>query len=271
MFHSKRLPPVTAQPPSSPNPAPGARLTDFSGSSGPSAVVRTGWTDWTDAFDRPCPPSWVPGDQCPCKVCRSIREGTNQRPFPLRCGGGWLLRGPHTAYRTRPIHAVPAVAYVFGPKKMAGDEERLPTHLHWLTTGIQAGFLARHHCPFCGRAINPALTTCTEDSWNGIGYKTSWPDGDPEPTCTPYELPWGGWKAQKGAVPPHAGRLCTRMSCASEVHVGPDQQAYDRTCRKVRLAAQKTSNPAALEYVAATNSLRLRTELLGEDQFQLEH
>ncbi len=262
---------MTAQPPSSPNPATGARLTDFSVSSGPSSLVRTGWTEWTDVFDRPCPPSWIPGSKCPCKVCRRIREGTNQRIFPLRCGGGWLLRGPHTAYRPRPIYSVPAVCYVFGTRKAEGDEDRLPSHLRWLTTGIKAGFLARRHCPYCNRPINPALQPCTEDSWHGIGYKTTWPDGEKEPTTTAVELPWGGWKAQIGPVPWHSKNLCSRSAnFSADVHFSQEQKAFDCTFTKVRLLA-KARGESAFEIIASTNQLRLRTELLGEENFQLEH
>lgn len=137
-----------------------------------------------------------------------------------------------------------------------------PAHLKWLADGIQWGCVSKSACPWCGRPINPALKAVNADQWYGYHAWVGVPDYPP-----------GGWVSQYGPWPSH-GKACwgrgTGGTTAADSNPhrnpysspGPGDE-WDAAYCKIRAMGE---DPWA---ETGDGRLRLRTELLGEDNFQL--
>lgn len=190
------------------------------------------------------------GPRCKCCRCSASRLGILQGPY--RCPTGRRVASPKQ--RDAPLLRTARLA----PSECLREPELwkyLPRRLSWLRRGLEEGFFSRHHCRWCAAALEPWLAEVDWHAWHGVGV-----DGLPCRAGPP-----GGWKNARRPVPPH-GNACLSSYSGGSVQPDAFENANQRLFRQLR---QAQKDPAERWAQQADGSVRLRTELLPDEEFRL--
>jgi hypothetical protein len=153
----------------------------------------------------------------------------------------------------------------FQPK--FGFRGAFPTHLKWLSDGLDSGGFFCKRCVWCNRGLNSALRCVGRHEWTGEEWTVEFGEGN-EYYRT--QAPPGGWVSVPDPVPPHGSQCRTASPYAADPAGSPEQSEFDQALKKLR--AKRRKNPgleiwdySRLEFC----EVRLRTELLDEHNFTL--